>query len=427
MLKLKLLILMIFTSTSHLCAAKAPTSDEVEAAERYFTSSISMKLWRASINDKDAIDRFFETLEGNHVVEPLSSKPESVVVTYFVRGSNETDYMMLSGGPDFFGLRFKKFAQSSIYFCVQTIPIDASFNFGINEFKIQYMPNNIIEQSMDHIVDGVVIAPDAPKSEFLTESKENLYLPMKETRIKSKALKESWPVNLYVPRDLDHSKPIKLLIQLDGENFNKPFNSSKPWEAWTPLPTIVNNLALKNRIAQTILVLVPNQGQRSTILLKDSFSDFLALELPANILKKLNVKSFDGVYISGPSRAGYTAINTAYRHSDIIAGVLSQSGSFYYTFDESDANWPIYPKYEGHLLEQIKSKKFTQQRFYLDVGLYDLGAARVGANRQLKDILKFNGAKVKYNEYNGGHSHLNWRQQISTGLIFLLKPNSTTN
>ena len=56
--------------------------------------------------------------------------------------------------------------------------------------------------------------------------------------------------------------------------------------------------------------------------------------------------------------------------------------------------------------------------FYIDVGLYDLGLARVGTNRQFRDILKLKGYEVEYREYNGGHAHLNWRHSISDGLLY---------
>jgi enterochelin esterase family protein len=63
------------------------------------------------------------------------------------------------------------------------------------------------------------------------------------------------------------------------------------------------------------------------------------------------------------------------------------------------------------------SSKTHPIEFYMYVGLYDLGAARVGLNRQFRDILRLKEYKVAYNEYEGGHGHLNWRHTISDGLI----------
>ena len=181
-------------------------------------------------------------------------------------------------------------------------------------------------------------------------------------------------------------------------------------------------MCIRDRIKPTITIFVFNQGSRSQDMLNERFTKFIGQELLPWINNKYNLNNSDNTgktIISGPSRAAFAAIRSALKYPDHINGVLSQSGSFYYTQKDKE-NWPIYPEYEGKLLSDIKQLPKQPVRFYLDVGLYDLGLARVGTNRQLKDILILKGYDVVYKEYKGGHSHLNWRLTLSDGLVALL-------
>ena len=64
-------------------------------------------------------------------------------------------------------------------------------------------------------------------------------------------------------------------------------------------------------------------------------------------------------------------------------------------------------------------------RFYLEVGVYDLGAAMLGSNRELRDVLQLKGYKVDYREFDGGHNFANWRGTLADGLISVLDRKST--
>jgi enterochelin esterase family protein len=54
--------------------------------------------------------------------------------------------------------------------------------------------------------------------------------------------------------------------------------------------------------------------------------------------------------------------------------------------------------------------------------MYDMGAAMLGSNRQLRDVLSLKGYDVEYREFAGGHSYVNWRGTFADGLISLLGP-----
>lgn len=222
---------------------------------------------------------------------------------------------------------------------------------------------------------------------------------------------------VYTPAGYDSTKAHHLVVQLDGQNYSRSPDYGPAWQGWTPMPTVLDNLMYRGEITPTVAVMVLNQGRRSQDMLSEAFADFIALEVIAWARDNFNIADSSNVVVSGPSRAAFAAARTALRHPDIIDGVISQSGSFYYTLNEKE-NWPIYPEFEGQLLADFKSSPTLPVEFYLEVGLYDLGLGRVGVNRQLKDILELKGYRLSYNEYKGGHSHLNWRHTLPNGLIY---------
>jgi enterochelin esterase family protein len=98
--------------------------------------------------------------------------------------------------------------------------------------------------------------------------------------------------------------------------------------------------------------------------------------------------------------------------------VLSQSGSFYWWAPgEDEHEW---------LIRQFVTSRKLPVRFYLDVGLLELGIPRrhaptaVAANRHLRDVLQAKGYEVHYEEFNGGHDHFNWRGTFADGLLALV-------
>jgi enterochelin esterase-like enzyme len=94
----------------------------------------------------------------------------------------------------------------------------------------------------------------------------------------------------------------------------------------------IDNLHSQKKISSTVAVFVLNE-KRATDLLDERFADFIAHEVLQHVQNAYGFQA-KKVVISGPSRAAYTAASTAFLHSNSIQGVLSQSGSFYFTLDE---------------------------------------------------------------------------------------------
>ncbi len=379
------------------------------------------QLWKASLTDKTAIETFVASHQEKHIMEPIEGDNTHMLLTYFCIPNENTEYVMLSGGPDFLGLRFQQLPNTKLHFVTQKVPTDARFNYGFNYFNLDLAgpKNEIQSRSVQHAYDGTVEMPDAPKQTYITERKEVEKGKLLETAVHSNILSEERKITVHAPANYDASKPHNLLIVFDGESYGaRPNRRSR-----VPTPTIMDNLLAENKITPTITVLVWAMGKRNRDLISEKFGDFIAKELIPWVRSAYNIyPESDKVVLAGSSRGGFASGFIAFKHSDVIGNVLSQSGSYWIKGTDNENHW-IYPEDNGKLINLYKQSERLPIRFYMDIGLYDAGASMLGMNRQLRDILELKGYEVDYHEFKGGHNYVNWRGTLSDGIISLLGTN----
>ncbi|MEZ5056289.1 MAG: alpha/beta hydrolase-fold protein [Saprospiraceae bacterium] len=375
-------------------------------------------LWESSLTDTNAINTFIAQQTDRHIIEPIEGNDKEMLVTYFCIPYENTEYVMLSGGPDFLGLRFQRLPNTRLHFVTQKVPKEARFNYGFNYFNLnQAGPNNEIEsRNVQHAYDGTVEMPNAPKQTYIIERANVPKGTLYPTSIKSGILNEERKISIHTPSNYDAKKPHNLLIIFDGEAYGaRPNQRSR-----IPTPTILDNLIFDKKIPPTITVLVWSMGKRSKDLISEQFGDFVATELVPWMRDNYNIHSRpDKVILAGSSRGGFAASFIAFNHSEVVGNVLSQSGSYWIKGTENENHW-IYPEDDGKLIGAFMKSERLPIKFYLDVGLYDAGASMLGMNRQFRDILKAKGYEVNYQEFKGGHNYVNWRGTLSDGLISLI-------
>ena len=375
-------------------------------------------LWEASLNDENVIDSFINKQTEKHIIEPIKGNDLDMLITYFCVPDEDTEYAMQSGGRDFLGLRFRRLGKTKLFFVTQVVANDARFNYGFNFFKLHKAgPNGeIVTREVVHTYDGMVVMPNAPKQPYIIEKEGVPKGKVLEMSVKSSFLNEERKITIHTPAGYDGKTLCNLLIVFDGESYGGKIGR----RARIPTPTILDNLTAENKITPTITVLVWNMGKRGKDLISKDFADFIATELVPWARSKYNIHSESNkVIVAGSSRGGYAASFIALNHSDVIGNVLSQSGSYWIKGTKDENHW-IYPKDEGKLIKAFKNSQRLPIKFYMDVGLYDAGASMLGMNRELRSILEIKGYEVDYNEFNGGHSYVNWRGTFSDGLISLI-------
>jgi enterochelin esterase-like enzyme len=387
-------------------------------AKQEIPSKTLYELWEYSLTNKNAIDSFMNRHKERHIIEPIEGNESDLLVTYFCVPDDDTEYAMQSGGPDFLGLRFRKLGDKKLQYTTHVVPKDARFNYGFNYFKIHHAgPNGEVEfREMEHVYDGTVVMPNAPKQPYITEIENVKKGKLLSTSIISDILNEDRKITVHTPSGYEGKSPHNLLIIFDGEDYG----AIQGIKAEVPTPTILDNLSAENKIRPTITVLVWNLGNRDKDLISKNFADFVAKELVPWARLNYNIHpEADKVIVAGSSRGGFAASFIALNHSNIIGNVISQSGS-YWIKGTSDENHWMYPKDEGKLITAFKNSPRLPIKFYIDVGLYDAGASMLGMNRELRDILEIKGYDLDYKEFKGGHSYSIWRGTLSDGLISIL-------
>ena len=82
-----------------------PANEKIARAE-YPTNTL-YKIWLDQQKNDNAALEFYNSLPEKHIIEQNNDHENTVTVTYFAKGSDDTDYIMQSGGPDFYGLMTK--------------------------------------------------------------------------------------------------------------------------------------------------------------------------------------------------------------------------------------------------------------------------------------------------------------------------------
>jgi enterochelin esterase family protein len=323
-------------------------------AKKELPTETLYKLWEASLTDDMAIDNFVAKNKQSHIIEPIAGNDVDMLVTYFCVPNKNTEYVMLSGGPDFLGLRFQRLLNTKLHFVTQRVPKDARFNYGFNFFNLDKAgPNGEIEsRSVEHAYDGTLEMPNAPEQIYITEREQMRKGILTPTSIKSELLKEERKITIHLPANYDSKQLHHLLIVFDGESYGARPNR----RARIPTPTIMDNLMADGKIYPTVTVLVWSMGKRSRDLISETFGDFIATELIPWIRSEYSIHpTADKVVLAGSSRGGFASSFIAFRHADIIGNVLSQSGSYWIKGTDNENHW-IYPEDNGKLINLYKQR-----------------------------------------------------------------------
>ncbi|MEL6535545.1 MAG: esterase family protein [Bacteroidota bacterium] len=239
----------------------------LRAMKRELPTETLFKLWEASLTDPAAVESFLDQHEQQHLIEPIEGNEGAMLVTYFCVPSPNTEYVMLSGGPDFLGLRFQRLPNTELYFVTQQVPKDARFSYGFNYFLLEKAgPNGEVERrEVEHAYDGVVEMPDAPAQPYITLRMGVTAGAIMPTSLTSEIMGEERNITIHTPANYDASQPHNLLIVLDGET-----NGGRPGRrARIPAPTILDNLMAEEKISPTVTVLVWNMRGRSQLMLRE--------------------------------------------------------------------------------------------------------------------------------------------------------------
>ncbi|MFT3944616.1 MAG: alpha/beta hydrolase-fold protein [Ancrocorticia sp.] len=203
-----------------------------------------------------------------------------------------------------------------------------------------------------------------------------------------------------------NAAPAGMLILHDGWN----------WTQQTRIAAILAELMDRGDIPRLLVLAVEAlRGLSATELgCDDDFTDAVATEIIPWARAHWSLPP-GRVILAGQSWGGLNVVYSALRRPEVAEGILSQSGSFWYSPDHDPDG---YGKH-GWLIEQLRDAAVVPTRFHLQVG--SLEGDMVTVNRHLRDVLIAKGYEVSYAESNDNHSWYSWQFTLIDGLRSLTR------
>jgi enterochelin esterase family protein len=394
--------------------------------------------------------------QGTPLIEPIHSDKDHYLVTFLWRAESQVSNVLLISGLSNLSYSrttlpqnlLSQLPRTDVWYRTYRVRSDARFvyRFSVNDSLVpseeektpatreaKFQPDPLNRRHANGPTsDSLVELPDAPTQQWIQPRDETPKGQLKKLSFISKILGNERMLTIYTPPGYDPvGRPYHLLILMDAEAYTSHI----------PAPVIVDNLLNAGKIPPVVAVFVGNvaAGQPGARTLElschEPFSRFLVEELLPWIRARYRVSSLPAeTIIGGASRGGLAAICATIEHPEQFGNVSAQSGFFVY----KDRNWfknadpasapdaeyqeeMAWERY-GIVMQRVAAAAKLPLRFYLDVGKFenDFHPSPLIANRHLRDVLIAKGYVVKYQEFAGHHSAVNWRGAFPDALVFLL-------
>ncbi|PEE81402.1 alpha/beta hydrolase [Bacillus toyonensis] len=397
------------------------------------TSIISPKLEELNNQLKNGNEKAFYTflheIKSNNtpLIEQCPVANQYKLITYIWLRDRKTENVYVFGsflGWDLSVNQLKRFFQTDIWY--ETFRTDKSFistyYFSVNDF----FKNDWIKRSGQYQLDqfnGNTFGEGANKASMLNTGMEVQYssrCPSKhypsgkiETySFHSTILNNTRKIHIYTPHDYSHTSHLQeLLIVFDGNSFINNLSIART----------LNYLIHTKEIPSCIAVAIEPVDRLEELTYNDKMNIFLTEELLPWIHAKYRVhqdQDAKHTTIAGFSLGGLAAFYAALQNPHVFGNVLSMSGSVHWKKDgyENQIPWTE---------NQISSIDFntSQPHFYIAAGELE-NKPLLTANRHLYKALKEKGHQIIYEEFQGGHDGVWWREKLFDGLK-ALKPAKT--
>lgn len=281
-------------------------------------------------------------------------------------------------------------------------------------------PRDVEDPNDQDLVWSVLELPAAPPQPWSRPQPGTPRGRLEMYRLRSEILRNERRVWIYTPPGYTPSgDPYDLLLLFDGLAYIDPI----------PTPTILDNLLADGRLRPLVAVILDTLDHKTRtreLNCYPPFIDFLTHECLPWLQKQYHITSDpQRTTVGGSSSGGLASAFAALCHPELFGNVLSQSGFFawapdiFQPADDSEHEW---------LIRQFATSPRLPLRFYLDVGLLEVGqtfkndppSPRV-SNRHMRTVLQAKGYPVHYAEFSGGHDYLCWRGTLTDGLLALLE------
>ncbi|WP_430780013.1 alpha/beta hydrolase [Actinoplanes sp. G11-F43] len=253
---------------------------------------------------------------------------------------------------------------------------------------------------------SVLELPDAPPVTWTGLRPHTPAGRLDDRTLPSLALRTNVRVTAYLPPGIDPAG-LPVLVVFDGY----------PAQTMMRIPTVLDNLIAGHRIPPMAALFVRGRDEHRNRDLTPGrpMERLVADELLPWAQKTWRIGSPGGNLIAGMSRGGLVAAHLGLRRPDLFQAAIAHSGSFWWP--SPDAGTP------ARLVREVARTSPSNVHFFLDVGFLETmtgpgGApSQLTACRRMRDALTDRGFRVTYQEFQGGHDYVNWRDNFAGALI----------
>lgn len=387
------------------------------------TSIISPKLEELNNQLKNGNEKAFYTFlheiksRNTPLIEHCPVDSQYRLITYIWLGDQKTENVYVLGsfpGWDLSVNQLQRLLQTDLWYV--TFRTDKSFistyYFSVNDF----FENDWIKRSEQYQLDrfnGNTFGEGANKALVLSIGMEVQYSSrfpsnhypsgkIETYSFHSSILNNTRKIHIYTPHDYSHTSHLQeLLIVFDGNSFINNLSIART----------LNYLIHAKEIPSCIAVAIESVDRLEELTYNDTMNRFLTAELLPWIQTKYRVhQEAKHTTIAGFSLGGLAAFYAALQNPHVFGNVLSMSGSVHWKKDgyENQIPW---------IENQISSidSNTSQSHFYITAGALE-NKPLLTANRRLYKALKEKEHQITYEEFQGGHDSVWWREKLFNGL-----------
>ena len=403
-----------------LAAAAQPAGDDVPFRSADATASPRIARLRADVEarTRNAVAAFWAEMQTATapLVEPSPRGPRYSLVTFVWRGDSKTRNAVIvdgvaagAGGVLPANSQLEHLETTDVWFRTYEIRNDARFTYKLSEndsmesFIAPGRRSTAVRDPLNPRVSiGFSFVELAGAPRLLPETSDAPLAGTVETaRFVNPATGNQHTAWVYLPPGFRRDGGgYPLILVLDGT----------PYTTTIPGPAMLDALIARGGLRPIVAVFVDTSFDRAGQLsCSRSFSEMLATVIVPRIRESYHAGlAARDTAIAGSSLGGLASTCSALTHPEVFGNVLSQSGSFWWTPDET-------PEWATRQVSQAPPRTV---RFYQEVGAMEI-PQQLDTNRRFRDALRSNGVTVDYREFNGNHHYLAWRSGFAEGLVSL--------
>ncbi len=230
---------------------------------------------------------------------------------------------------------------------------------------------------------------------------------IEERLIRSNALGETRPVQIYYPARYTETRRHPLLVVHDGADYVE----------YAGLREVLDNLIHRLEIPSMIIALTSPGDRMREYANDEAHAGFICDELIPALEEQLPLEKRPTARgLMGASLGAVATLGAAARRPGYFGRLLLQSGSFAFSDIGEHDRGPALDQVASFINAYREDPVRVADKIFVSCGIYE---SLIYENRSLVPILQSTGMDVRFVEARDGHNWENWRDRLREGLSWL--------